>query len=314
MLKIFFYIFLLLHLAGCSGFFQAKKLRKIPNQLNWLMSCVLEQGALYEGRMEPSTAGNNTHLTRIETYDDSHRIMREDLYFDGKLLHSSAYAYDEYSNITESQDFDSENNLILSQTYLYHQDNSLWQISQNNSIAIYENNYLYSYKDNQILVVDYFQSGLLTRSQTYHARLLSMEKNYVYRGGFLVEKLIENTEDLSTILEYYNKDQLLIAKTFLINEEFKENEQYQYQGRKLVGKIVEDEDGNRRKFSYSYDTEGMLKSTDIYENDILVERVLYISSQRYMIYYYAFGEVRMIETYENDALIEQKLIELNSTS
>ncbi len=245
----------------------------------------------------------------VERLDHKQRVIREDLYFEGKIVSTAQFIYDDKDHIIETLNYDNEGNLILYQQFMYHPDDSLWQIFQQNQTSLYQKNQVYTDNRQNTLVVDYYQHGMLSSTLTYHAQILDREKNYSYKDGYLVKKFFKNLQDMTERVEYYNQDQILTAVTFLRDNQFIEHEEYFYQDKKLISKTVEDQEGQISRYDYQYDENGVLTKSDLYQDNTLRQSTIYLPDGKYIIEYYAFGQVRMSELYENNVLVEQNINE-----
>ena len=245
----------------------------------------------------------------VERLDHKQRVIREDLYFEGKIVSTAQFIYDDKDHITEALNYDNEGRLMLYQQFMYHPDDSLWQIFQQNQTSLYQKNQVYTDNRQDTLAVDYYQRGMLSRTLTYHSQILAREKIYSYKDGYPVKKFFKNLQDMTERIEYYNQDQILTAVTFLRDNQFIEHEEYFYQGKKLISKTVEDQEGQISRYDYQYDENGVLTKSDLYQDNTLRQSTIYLPDGKYIIEYYAFGQMRMSELYENNVLVEQNINE-----
>lgn len=285
----------------------SKEKKQNPNMLNLMTHLMNLQ--TYRFPIISTNISSDGKTVLVERLDHKQRVIREDLYFEGKIVSTAQFIYDDKDHITETLNYDNEGKLILYQQLMYHPDDSLWQVFQQNQTSLYQKNQVYTDNRQDTLVVDYYQHGLLSSTLAYHSRILAREKNYFYKDNCLVKKFFKNLEDMTERVEYYNQDQILTAVTFLRDNQFIEHEEYFYQDRKLISKTVEDQEGVISRYNYQYNENGVLTKSDLYQDNMLRQSILYLPDGKYIIQYYAFGQVRMSELYENNVLVEQNINE-----
>ncbi|MGL4524378.1 MAG: hypothetical protein ACRCVN_02500 [Spirochaetia bacterium] len=254
---------------------------------------------------------DDTDLFTVEIIDSLSGIVTDEyLYAKGELIQSTGYLYDKKSRIIQVVLCNQDNNILLSQNYIYNIDGNLWQIIEDQGMTLYTQKKTYTQRLPQFLTQDIYDGGLLANTKNFFLSELSEEKDYIYRDGYLLEKITKNYLQDTQHIATYDKNQRMIEQSYFLEGDFLETQNYQYNDQGLVTqKIIQSAEGNIHIEELIYDSQNQVLEKKVYAEGILSYVQTFTSLEDYIIDYYAIGGIRMREFYQKNQLIETKIIE-----